>query len=391
MIRLIVSKVIRDAENTQDKHVRERYGVLSGALGVLCNTLLFLTKLIIGVLMNSIAIISDAFNNFSDMGSSLVSIIGAKMSNKRPDKEHPFGHGRIEYISSFIISFLIMTVGLELAKSSVDKILHPQPVEFSWALTGILTLSILIKVWMFSYNRYLGRKINSTVLAATAKDSLNDVIATSAVIVSTVIGSFVSFPVDGIIGLLVSVLVMYTGFGIAKETVGILLGTPPSKELVEKIRDEVLKNEEIKGIHDLIVHDYGPGRVMASLHAEVPDDINIVKIHEAIDETEQRIQRELGIEVVIHMDPIAQHCEETDRLKKMVDGIVREAGADLSIHDFRVVKGESRINLIFDMVVPFSYSLKQGEAVRDEVQQRVEAEDIRYHAVIQMDHSYYET
>ena len=316
MIRLIVSKVIRDAENTQDKHVRERYGVLSGALGVLCNTLLFLTKLIIGVLMNSIAIISDAFNNFSDMGSSLVSIIGAKMSNKRPDKEHPFGHGRIEYISSFIISFLIMTVGLELAKSSVDKILHPQPVEFSWALTGILTLSILIKVWMFSYNRYLGRKINSTVLAATAKDSLNDVIATSAVIVSTVIGSFVSFPVDGIIGLLVSVLVMYTGFGIAKETVGILLGTPPSKELVEKIRDEVLKNEEIKGIHDLIVHDYGPGRVMASLHAEVPDDINIVKIHEAIDETEQRIQRELGIEVVIHMDPIAQHCEETDRLKK---------------------------------------------------------------------------
>lgn len=391
MIRLIVSKVIRDAENTQDKHVRERYGVLSGALGVLCNTLLFLTKLIIGVLMNSIAIISDAFNNFSDMGSSLVSIIGAKMSNKRPDKEHPFGHGRIEYISSFIISFLIMTVGLELAKSSVDKILHPQPVEFSWALTGILTLSILIKVWMFSYNRYLGRKINSTVLAATAKDSLNDVIATSAVIVSTVIGSFVSFPVDGIIGLLVSVLVMYTGFGIAKETVGILLGTPPSKELVEKIRDEVLKNEEIKGIHDLIVHDYGPGRVMASLHAEVPDDINIVKIHEAIDETEQRIQRELGIEVVIHMDPIAQHCEETDRLKKMVDGIVREAGADLSIHDFRVVKGESRINLIFDMVVPFSYSLKQGEAVRDEVQQRVEAEDSRYHAVIQMDHSYYET
>ena len=391
LIRLIVSKVIRDAENTQDKHVRERYGVLSGALGVLCNTLLFLTKLIIGVLMNSIAIISDAFNNFSDMGSSLVSIIGAKMSNKRPDKEHPFGHGRIEYISSFIISFLIMTVGLELAKSSVDKILHPQPVEFSWALTGILTLSILIKVWMFSYNRYLGRKINSTVLAATAKDSLNDVIATSAVIVSTVIGSFVSFPVDGIIGLLVSVLVMYTGFGIAKETVGILLGTPPSKELVEKIRDEVLKNEEIKGIHDLIVHDYGPGRVMASLHAEVPDDINIVKIHEAIDETEQRIQRELGIEVVIHMDPIAQHCEETDRLKKMVDGIVREAGADLSIHDFRVVKGESRINLIFDMVVPFSYSLKQGEAVRDEVQQRVEAEDSRYHAVIQMDHSYYET
>ena len=390
MIRLIVSKFIRNAEDTQDKQVREQYGVLSGVLGVLCNILLFLVKLTIGTLMNSIAIISDAFNNFSDMGSSLVSIIGAKMSNKRPDKEHPFGHGRIEYISAFIISFLIMMVGLELAKSSVDKIIHPQPVEFSWILTAILTLSILVKVWMFAYNRYLGRKIQSTVLVATAKDSLNDVIATSAVIVSTVIGSFVSFPVDGIIGLLVSILVLYTGFGIAKETVGILLGTPPSKELVEKIKEEVLRNEDIKGIHDLIVHDYGPGRVMASLHAEVPDDINIVKIHEVIDETEHRIQKELGIEVVIHMDPIAQHCEETDRLRKMVEKIVHETGRELTIHDFRIVKGENRVNLIFDMVVPYSYTAKQGEEAREEIQKKIGEQDGRYQAVIQIDHSYYE-
>ncbi|MCI8497064.1 MAG: cation transporter [Clostridiales bacterium] len=390
MIRLLVSRFIRNAEDVQDKHVREQYGVLSGVLGVLCNTLLFLTKLTIGILMNSIAIISDAFNNFSDMGSSLVSIISAKMSNKRPDKEHPFGHGRIEYVSSFIIAFLIMMVGLELAKSSIDKMLHPQPVEFSWVLTGILSLSILIKVWMYVYNRYLGRTISSSVLLATARDSLNDVIATSAVIVSTVIGAFVSFPVDGIIGLLVSGLVLYTGFDIAKETVGVLLGSPPSKELVESIRREVMSNEDIKGIHDLIVHDYGPGRVMASLHAEVPDDINIVKIHEVIDETEQRVRRDMGIELVIHMDPIAQNCEETEHFKKIAEEAVHMAGEDLTFHDFRIVKGENRINLIFDLVIPYSYSPKQGEAACEEIENLIQQKDSRCHTVIQVDHSYYE-
>lgn len=386
MIRMIASKVIKNVDDTQDKRVREKYSVLSGVLGVICNTFLFGLKLAIGMFMNSIAIISDAFNNLSDMGSSLISIIGAKMSNKRPDKEHPFGHGRIEYISAFFVAFIIMMVGLELAKGSLDKILHPAPVEFSWILTGILSVSILVKVWMFSYNRYIGKKIHSPVLIATAKDSLNDVIATGAVIVSTVIGSFVNFPVDGVIGLLVSALIIYTGFGIAKETVGILLGTPPSKELVEEIRQSVLKSEKIIGIHDLIVHDYGPGRVMASLHAEVSDQENIVQIHEVIDETEQRMQRELGIEVVIHMDPIAQHCEETDHLKQMVGEIAREINEGFSLHDFRVVKGENRINLIFDLVVPYTMTQSGCGEVRDRMDAAVKERDPRYQVVIQFDH-----
>lgn len=390
MIGWFIQRFIPDAEQVKDKKVRERYAILSGGLGMGCNLVLFAVKLIIGAFMNSIAIISDAFNNLSDMGSSLIAIIGAKMSNKRPDKEHPFGHGRIEYISALIVSFLIMLVGVELAKGSINKILHPEPLSFSWILMGILALSILVKVWMFSYNRTMGKKIQSPVLEATARDSLNDVLSTSAVIVSTVVGQFVNLPVDGIIGTLVSVLILYGGFSIAKETVGMLLGTPPSKELVQEIRDLVMARPEIIGIHDLIVHDYGPGRVMASLHAEVPDDSDILVIHETIDDTEQQIQRELGLEVVIHMDPIAAHCEETEQLKEQVLALVYTVNEHFSIHDFRVVKGENRVNLIFDMVVPFGMAQTESDHAALVIMQRVMALDPRYHAVIQIDHGYCE-
>lgn len=390
MIGWFIGRFIPNAEQVKDKKVRERYAILSGSLGMGCNMVLFAVKLTIGAFMNSIAIVSDAFNNLSDMGSSLIAIIGAKMSNKRPDKEHPFGHGRIEYISALIVSFLIMLVGVELAKGSINKILHPEPLSFSWILMGILALSVLVKVWMFSYNRYMGKKIQSPVLEATARDSLNDVLSTSAVILSTILGQLIHLPVDGIIGTLVSVLILYGGFSIAKETVGMLLGTPPSKELVQEIRDLVMARPEIIGIHDLIVHDYGPGRVMASLHAEVPDDSDILVIHETIDETEQQIQRELGLEVVIHMDPIASHCEETEQLKEQILTLVHTVNEHFSIHDFRVVKGENRINLIFDMVVPFGMPQAESDHAALVIMRQVMALDPRYHAVIQIDHGYCE-
>lgn len=388
MIKLLIRRFIPDYANVEDQKVRERYGVLGGTLGILCNALLFAVKLAIGALMNSIAIISDAFNNLSDMGSSLVAIIGAKMSNRRPDREHPFGHGRIEYISSLIVSFIIMLVGLELLRSSFDKLLHPEAVEFSWLLVGILCLSMLVKVWMFLYNRYLGRAIDSTVLVATAFDSLNDVYATGAVVLSTIVGYFFNFPIDGAIGLAVSALVIYTGFGIAKDTIGVLLGTPPSPELVKALEAEVMAGEGIVGVHDLIVHDYGPGRIMASVHAEVPDNADIVRVHEVIDAIEQKIYRDLDVHIVIHMDPISVNNERTDSIRSTVLEVVTGINKDFTIHDFRLTDGENRINLIFDLVVPCEMTQEERDKTVALIGQRLAEKDSRYRTVIQVDNAY---
>lgn len=388
MIRLLIRAFIPNAQNTQDKQVRERYCVLSGAVGIACNLLLFAVKLTIGALMHSIGILSDAFNNLSDMGSSLISLLSAKLSARRPDREHPFGHGRMEYIAAFVISFLILLVGFELARNSLDKILHPSPVQFSWLLLGILALSMLVKVWMFSYNRYIGRKIGSAVVEATARDSLGDVVATGAVILSTAAGAFLPFAIDGFVGLAVSLLVMYTGFGIAKDMVGMLLGGRPSPALVQDIERITRESPEILGVHDLIVHDYGPGRVMASLHAEVADTSDLVRIHEVIDAAERRLHERLGVEVVIHMDPIAQDDEEVARLRALTAGIVEAAGQGLSFHDFRVVRGEARVNLVFDLVVPYEYTPEQARAARAAIAATLAQADPRFCAVIELDRQY---
>ena len=284
MIKFIIKMFIKDSENVSDAKVRTQYGTLAGILGIVLNFILFCAKLISGIIINSIAVISDSFNNLSDMGSSLVAAIGMKMSNRRPDKEHPFGHGRIEYISALIVSFIILLVGFELFKGSVDKILNPQDVKLSLVPMLILVLSVFVKLWMFIYNRYIGKKINSEVVKATAQDSLNDCIA------STLLSSRASFPVDGIFGCIVSIMICFTGFSVAKNTIGILLGTPPEPEMVNEISEIILSRENIVGIHDLIVHDYGPGRIMASVHAEVPNDADIEHIHEIIDETEKYIE-----------------------------------------------------------------------------------------------------
>jgi len=304
MIKLIIKLFIKDYENVYDKNVREAYGVLSGALGIVCNLLLFILKLATGIIINSIAIVSDAVNNLSDLGSSIVTIFGAKLSNRPPDDEHPHGHGRYEYIASLVVSFLIFGVGLETLESSFRKIIYPEAVKVNSVVIGILSLTVLVKLWMFSYNRYIGKKINSSINKANAQDSLNDVIATIVVMLGIVFSKYTTLPVDGMLGLVISIVIMYSGFCIARDSVSLLLGKAASPELIKRIRELILENEHIKGIHDLIIHDYGPNKIMASVHAEVSKDANIVDIHYEIDQIERKIEKELDVDIVIHMDPI---------------------------------------------------------------------------------------
>ncbi len=304
MIKFIIRKFIRNHEKVDDKEVREAYGVLAGILGIICNLFLFGLKFAVGLFINSIAVISDAFNNLSDMGTSVITILGAKLSNRPPDQEHPHGHGRYEYIASLIVSFVIFAVGIELLRNSFGKIVNPEKVVFKLTSIMILMSSILVKVWMFLYNKYIGKTINSCVMRATAYDSLNDVYATSGVILGTIVGRFVNFPVDGVMGLIISGLIIYTGFSTAKDSVHLLLGASPDPEIIEKINKLVLDNKNIKGAHDLKIHDYGPGRVTASIHAEVSENVSIVDIHSEIDKIELKVKEELGIDMVIHMDPV---------------------------------------------------------------------------------------
>lgn len=388
MINFIIKKFIPDFENVNDKKVRERYSVLAGVLGIFNNFILFSVKIVIGFYINSIAVISDAFNNLSDIASSLLSVISAKMSNMRPDKEHPFGHGRIEYVASLFVAAIIFFVGITLFKTSVVKIFRPEKLNFNPYMVLILSLSVLIKVWMFFYNRYMGRKINSGVLCAAAEDSLSDVWATSAVIISTVLGLFTSLPLDEILGVGVSVLILFSGFGIAKDTIDLLLGKAPDKELVEKLKNIILNGERIQGVHDLIVHDYGPGRVIASAHAEVKDTENIVEIHEIIDALENKIEKELGIVMIIHTDPINVDCKRTISLKNKVEEIAEEIDEKLTVHDFRITDGKENINLIFDIVIPYEYDDKACHKIVFDIINKMKSYDSRINIVAKIDRSY---
>ncbi len=387
MIKLLLKRFVPDFENSENPKVRERCGTLSGALGIVCNLVLFIVKFLIGSFMRSIAITSDAFNNLSDMGTSIMAIISAKLSSMKPDKDHPFGHGRFEYISSLIISFLIMLVGFELLQGSFEKILHPQSIRLNPTLLIILILSVLVKFWMWSYNSFLGKKIDSKVLLATASDSLNDVIATSAVVLSSVLGFYLKINIDGYIGCIVSVLIMYVGFNTALETVNILLGSAPKKETVESIEALLVDSDCILGIHDLVVHDYGPGRIFASVHAEVSDKGDITAIHEEIDAIEQECFSKLGIELVIHMDPIATDSSVLSQTRQMVCDIVSNFG-NYSIHDFRMTDGEARVNLIFDIVVPVSMTDKERSELIFKISAALKERDEKYCAVIKVDNDY---
>ena len=387
MINLLVKTFVKDCGNVQDPQVRQRYGTLSGAVGIFLNLLLSAGKMIAGVLTGSIAITADAFNNLTDAGSSVVTLVGFRMAGKQADGDHPFGHGRIEYLSGLAVSVVILLVGLELAKSSVEKIIHPEPVEFSWLSAGILAAAICVKLWMSYFNRSLSRRIGSAAMAATATDSLSDAAATSAVLLSSLIGRFTGVNIDAWAGILVAIFILRAGWGAAKDTLNPLLGHSPDPELVRDIERTVLAHPQVVGIHDMIIHDYGPGRSMMSLHAEVPAGADIMAVHDEIDAIERELKAKYRIDASIHMDPIVTGDETISRARQMVAGLVREVDPAMTIHDFRMTSGPRHRNLIFDVVVP--YSVRQSdEAVRREIERKIRAADPNSFAVIQVDRAY---
>lgn len=387
MIRLLARFFIKNSTDVTSPAVRRSYGVLCGVAGIGFNVLLFALKLIAGTLSGSIAITADAFNNLSDAGASIVTLLGFQLAGQKPDPEHPFGHGRLEYISGLIVSMVILLMGVELSKSAVDKILHPETVAFTFLTGGILLASILVKLYMFLYNRAIGRMIHSAAMEATAMDSLSDCAATAAVLAATLIGHFTSLQIDGWCGIVVAGLVLLAGIRAAKDTISPLLGQPPAGEFVRKIEEIVLSTPDVQGIHDLVVHDYGPGRVMISLHAEVPAHGDIMVLHDAIDNAEQRLRRELGCDATIHMDPIVTDDALTTQMRERIAQLVRGIDEQITIHDFRMVTGPTHTNVIFDAVVPFRFRLSDRE-VEQAIRSAVQALEGNYFAVVQIDKDY---
>lgn len=387
MISILTRLFIKDRENTGDPNVRSAYGMLCSIVGVFLNIMLFAGKYFAGWLAGSIAITADAFNNLSDAGSSIVTLIGFRIAGMKPDREHPFGHGRAEYITGFIVSVMILIMGFELGKSSVEKIISPTAAETGWLPMAILGCSILVKLYMFIYLRVISKKISSQAMNATAMDSLFDCISTSAVLLGAVIAHYTGLHTDGWCGLLVAAFILYGGYTSVRDTLSPLLGTPPTQEFVDRIEEIVLSGGTVINIHDLVVHDYGPGRVMISLHGEVPADGDILEMHEGIDAAERRLRDELGCEAVIHMDPILTSDEDTTRLHDVVESCVKTFDERMSIHDFRIVKGPTQTNVIFDVVVPSGYG-GTDEEIKAELEEAVTQCDETLQPVIDIDHSY---
>ena len=384
MIKLLAKIFIKDSQNTADSKVRVAYGYLCGAVGIALNILLFAGKIIAGTISGSVAVTADAFNNLSDAGSSIISLIGFRLASQKPDPHHPFGHGRFEYIASLIISIIIVLMGFELGKSSFEKIVAPQAVEYSAVTFAVLGVSVLVKLYMFFYNNSVGKKIDSATMRATAMDSISDAVSTGAVLISAVIAMFTNLALDGWMGLVVAVFIMVTGFKSAKETIDSLLGTPPSPEFVKQIEDMALQYDDIIGVHDMIVHNYGPGRTFVSLHAEVPSDGDIVAIHDTVDNAEREIAKKLGCLVTIHMDPVDVHDEHTAQLREKVSEIIKQINPDITFHDFRVVSGPTHTNLIFDIVSPMDCGLSDQE-LADTIADKIHQCNESYFAVINVD------
>ena len=386
MITLLAKIFIKDTEDKSK--LREAYGMLCGIVGVCLNIILFVGKFLAGTFSNSIAITADAFNNLSDAGSSVVTLLGFKLAGAKPDTEHPFGHGRIEYISGLVVAAAILLMGYELIRDSIGKILHPEETEFTVLVAVILIASILVKLYMAYYNRSVGKKLDSTAMKAVATDSLSDMVATTVVLLASVFTHFTGIKIDGYCGLVVGFLVGYAGFDAARETLNPLLGQPPAREFVEKIDEIVMSHPEVCGMHDLIVHDYGPGRQMISLHAEVPSEGNILELHDVIDNIETELRRELGCEATIHMDPIVTSDEHVSETKAAMVSLIKSIDEELSIHDFRMVTGESHTNLIFDVLAPFNFRLTDEELLTEILQDVQEHFGENYYVVAKVDHSY---
>ncbi len=387
MTELLVKLFVKNKENIKEKPVRKSYITLASFTGASVNLFLFLVKLFAGYLSGSLSIMADAFNNLTDMSSSLVTYLGYHLSDKPADEDHPFGHGRYEYLTALVIGALILSVGFEFVKSSLDRILHPSTVTFSLLTVVILALTILFKIWLGLFYKKIGKRIDSVAVSASGQDSLNDCFITGATLLSIFISRVSSFPLDGYLGLLLSLWIIWSGIGILKDTVGPLLGQSPDPKLVQEIYERMMAIPDVTGVHDLIIHDYGPGRILASAHAEVPVNADILKIHDAIDLVERDIKEEMDIIITVHLDPISTDDQKTTRMREIMTDILAEVDASLSLHDFRMVEGDTHTNLIFDVVVPHQFKMKQSE-IKAEIDRKLGESYDNYFTVITFDTSF---
>ena len=388
MTEFLVKHFIKDYKDVEKVSVRTAYGVLASIVGIFCNVFLFVVKFAVGLILNSVSVTADAFNNLSDAGSSIIGFVGVKMAEKPADADHPFGHGRMEYIAALVVSFLVIEVGFTFLKDSIGKIRTPEAISFSVVSVIILLLSIAVKLWLGLFNRKLGEKINSKVMMAVFADSMGDVVTTGATILSLVFFGVTGINVDGIVGVGVALVVMWAGIGIAKDTLEPLIGEAIDPEVYARIKKFVESYDGIEGTHDLIVHNYGPGRSMASIHAEVPNNVDIEKSHEIIDRIERDAGKQLGLFLVIHMDPIETRDKSVLKIREKTAEILKEIDPSCSIHDFRVVHGENQVNLIFDMVIPIEYDEEMRSELPQRLSERLKEVDSRYQCVITVDYDY---
>lgn len=387
MTELLVRSFVRDYQNTDSPAVRERYGILSSGVAMVCNVLLFCIKLILGVISGSIAITADAFNNLSDVGSAVITFLGFKLASQPSDEEHPFGHGRLEYISGLAIAFLVLMVGVEVIKSSVEKIIHPEAVDFSLLVLGILILSILLKLWMGRFNSILGERIGSQTMKAAAADSISDCVSTGTTTLGILIARISGWQLDGILGLVAGGFILYAGYGIARDTISPLLGQRPDAQLVKDVENILLSYDIVTNVHDLVIHDYGPGRMMGSAHVEVPQSLNLLTAHDIIDNAERKVQSTLHMPFVIHLDPVDTESEALLALKQRISSILHDIHPEMTLHDFRMVTGPTHTNLIFDVVVPTSCH-ESNHALKKRIDLQVRATHPNYYTVITFDHHF---
>ncbi|MBM7870340.1 cation diffusion facilitator family transporter [Clostridium pascui] len=388
--QLLVKRFIKNSENVENEKVRNSYGFLGSIIGIVVNAILFGVKLVVGIISGSISVTADAFNNLSDATSSVITMLGFKLASKPADEEHPFGHGRIEYLSGLIVSFMVLLVGFEFVKSSYARIINPTPVKFEVIPFILLVLSIFTKVWLSRFNNYIGKTINSSALQASSMDALGDVFSSSGVALSLLLSKWITLPIDGYIGMLVSLFILYSGYSLIKETLDPLLGTTPDSDLVEKITSSLLSYEYITGTHDLIIHNYGPNKFIATVHAEVPQDISIVKIHDVIDRAEKEISEKLNVVLVVHMDPINTNDEEVTYARGEVESIITKYSMIKSLHDFRMVGEGDTKNLIFDIVVCYTQKLTDQfiEEIKSNLNKDIKNIHPHYNAIITIDRDF---
>lgn len=387
MVTILSRLLIKNYQEYTNPVVRRAYGVLAGAVGIILNILLFIGKYVAGLFSGSVSIMADAFNNLSDAGSSFITMLGFQLAGKEPDPQHPFGHGRMEYVSGLAVSVLIIVMGVEVFKTSIQKIFHPEQMELSILTMLILFASIAVKVYMSFYNRIYGKKLDSSAMKATATDSLSDCISTAVVLMSMLVYQFLHINLDGWSGLVVAIFILIAGVNSARDTLSPLLGEAPDEELVREIEQTVMEYPDVVGVHDMVVHNYGPGRMMISLHAEVPGNMDIYQLHDTIDLIELKMKQKFQCEAVIHMDPIATDDEQVMSLRQEVGELVKLYDDALTIHDFRMVTGPTHTNLIFDVVVPQGYK-KSDKEISTEIAKRINQKWNNYFAVIKMEKRY---